>query len=814
MYTTNIFRPILALALLLATAVTVSANVGGITGVYAQGCGTCHGGQAAATTVTLEGPRSLRVGQSQAYTFVVANMNAANQQAGCNISFRQGGGAAAGVLTAGVGSRVEIGELTHAGGPLAMNANTARFAFTWLAPATHGVYQFSGAGNAVNNDMASSNLDNWNLSGNINITVIGATFTAPAVGTTICRGTPLTLTWTQTGLSTVRFEWSRDNFANTEVIGNTVDATALSLTYNVPAGQIPGNYVVRIVDIVTSAEYARTNIIAIAGSPVITLQPTTTLVCEGKPLNLSVSASGTSLQYRWRKNGTDIPGGINPLLTINTAGVADAGIYDCVIFGCGGSSTSEAATVTIGLKPRILQQPSAKTVCEGDSVSFSIEASGTDLILQWLKNSEPIPGSNQRKISFARTTLFDEGDYSCRIQGVCSPEATSAVAKLSVIEMPLIRSEPSDRNLKTGDSLTLTFAASGELVTYQWYKDGSLIVGATQRIFRKSNVLRSDSGQYACRVQNQCDTVITRSAIVKVTTKFGLGQLELTSTALTLSDVASCSTVDTLMTGLLVNEGGAPITITSISAEPIANIAIEGVTAPFTLAPNERRDVRIKITPKQSKPFTATATFFATSGNRTFSVSGTAVTGLAFQTDTLGFTQGVTGDRKCNLSIPLPCPTTTVTRIRVTGLGASTWGTVSLGVPLSISNGNTIELCFETSAESGEDALVTVETDAGNATFVLTRRVLSGVDEDEAPVTRVRIAPNPMTDELRITTPFIGELRIRIVTVTGVTVALLSGTSEIIWNRRGISGSVVASGLYVLIIEQGGTTRYEKILLR
>ena len=109
-------------------------------------------------------------------------------------------------------------------------------------------------------------------------------------------------------------------------------------------------------------------------------------------------------------------------------------------------------------------------------------------------------------------------------------------------------------------------------------------------------------------------------------------------------------------------------------------------------------------------------------------------------------------------------------------------------MPFQILNAASIDVCFETTAESGEDALVTVETDAGDAMFVLTRRLISGIEEDKSPVAGVRIAPNPMTDELRIVNPVAGEMRVRIVTVTGKTIAILSGNTEIVWNRRDSNG--------------------------
>ena len=92
--------------MLVASAASMRADSGGKIGSFAAGCGGCHGGAASqATSVVLEGPRTIRAGQQGNYTFVVGHANPANQDAGFNLSFRDGG-ATAGTLTASNGSQV------------------------------------------------------------------------------------------------------------------------------------------------------------------------------------------------------------------------------------------------------------------------------------------------------------------------------------------------------------------------------------------------------------------------------------------------------------------------------------------------------------------------------------------------------------------------------------------------------------------------------------------------------------------------------------------------------------------------------------
>ncbi len=55
------------------------------------------------------------------------------------------------------------------------------------------------------------------------------------------------------------------------------------------------------------------------------------IVAEGDPVSISVAVSGTDPQYRWQKDGEDIPGANQSAYTITTARPADAGVYRCVV---------------------------------------------------------------------------------------------------------------------------------------------------------------------------------------------------------------------------------------------------------------------------------------------------------------------------------------------------------------------------------------------------------------------------------------------------------------------------------------------------
>src|SRR3989442_2110561 len=90
--------------------------------------------------------------------------------------------------------------------------------------------------------------------------------------------------------------------------------------------------------------------------------------------------SGTGLTYQWRKGGLDIGGATASSYTIASVTTASAGSYDVVVSGtCTPAATSTAATLTVNTPPSITSNPTGATKCVGESVTFSVTATGTGL---------------------------------------------------------------------------------------------------------------------------------------------------------------------------------------------------------------------------------------------------------------------------------------------------------------------------------------------------------------------------------------------------------------------------------------------------
>lgn len=173
--------------------------------------------------------------------------------------------------------------------------------------------------------------------------------------------------------------------------------------------------------------------VSVNEQPKITVQPLSLEVCAGSDAIFSVEASGTGIQYQWRKNGSSITGANSNTLTIRNVQLSDSGTYDVVINGvCSPSAQSQPAKLTV-LKPvTILYQPKPSTVKVGQSVTFSIDVKGAEPInYQWRKNGNPIENANGSSYTITSVQITDAGYYDCVVSNQCDT-ITSQVVQLVV----------------------------------------------------------------------------------------------------------------------------------------------------------------------------------------------------------------------------------------------------------------------------------------------------------------------------------------------------------------------------------------------
>lgn len=247
-------------------------------------------------------------------------------------------------------------------------------------------------------------------------------------------------------------------------------------------------------------------------------------------LTLENTGSGVRVSYMLKDAAT---GGV--VMTYSAVQAAGSFTqFDTVAFYLSKASTSanynlviKSADVSLagssdpGDAPSITTQPVSQTVSAGANVSFSVSAEGTaPLSYQWQKNNSPIPGATSATLNLTNVQGTDSGSYRVTVSNAAG-SATSTTAILNVETEPVapaITSQPASQTVVTGSSAGFGVIATGSApLSYQWYKDGSPLAGATGSTLNLSNVQATDAGGYSIVVSNVAGAATSNTATLSVT---------------------------------------------------------------------------------------------------------------------------------------------------------------------------------------------------------------------------------------------------------------------------------------------------------
>jgi gliding motility-associated-like protein/uncharacterized repeat protein (TIGR01451 family) len=159
--------------------------------------------------------------------------------------------------------------------------------------------------------------------------------------------------------------------------------------------------------------------------------------------------------------------------------------------------------------PSITTGPTTQTVCSGNSVSFSVVASGSGLTYQWrignvnLVNGGNISGAQTATLTINPATIADAANnYNVVVSGTSAPSATSTNVSLIINSGPVITAQPADQTACPGGLVSFSVAATGTGLTYQWKKglvnliNGANISGATTATLSINPVSISDTSSF------------------------------------------------------------------------------------------------------------------------------------------------------------------------------------------------------------------------------------------------------------------------------------------------------------------------------
>lgn len=251
----------------------------------------------------------------------------------------------------------------------------------------------------------------------------------------------------------------------------------------------------------------------------ITTEPTHASACANGNIQLSVTALGVGNTYSWLKNGValsnggNISGANSNTLYISFLSSNEVAAYRCVVSNSCGTDTSIIANVSINSGLQITQQPTNLSACENTNAQLIIRTNDQNASYAWRKNGVAITNSNNDTLTLTNITTANAGNYQVFVTSNCGNDSSNMVS-LTVNTNTQITTQPIAKTSCSGQGFTLTTAATGANLTYQWRLNDVNINNQTSTSFSKATTTTADTGNYTVIVSGTCGTIT--SAIAKV----------------------------------------------------------------------------------------------------------------------------------------------------------------------------------------------------------------------------------------------------------------------------------------------------------
>lgn len=338
--------------------------------------------------------------------------------------------------------------------------------------------------------------------------------------TYVTIGSSKTLAVELYGSRQMTYIWRRNgvDISGTDGVITDANSSNIVVSYTIPSGisYSDNGAVYSLYAVNDYGTLTKQTTISVGYSPIITVQPISKSSGIDQFVSIVIDASGSTPLY-YSLVYTDISSIPSTPSTNNTFSIKVENtlqMYYAVVSNNYGS----VQTNTWGVGPTltITSQPQNVAVPLNGTASFSVAATGSGtLTYQWFNGKGQIL-NGRTESTFTRSYVGAADSYYVVVSDYFgSVTSDTALLTIDYGTVPVFTTQPSDCVFAFGDFGGLACATTGAPpFSYQWYKNGVEISGATGQQLSFSPVTASDLGKYKVRVTNSYGSVVSREATV------------------------------------------------------------------------------------------------------------------------------------------------------------------------------------------------------------------------------------------------------------------------------------------------------------
>lgn len=301
---------------------------------------------------------------------------------------------------------------------------------------------------------------------------------------------------TAQGGANLQYDWAYVADGNREVSENLN-----RLVFSQVSPQDTGNYIVTVKDRCENSFQEQVHLGLIQQFNDLKVTPPVK-ACEGETVTLELTGKGTgTIKYEWQDPHLQRTSGKKLILPEVTS--KDAGEYICIAKGICPEAKQFNTSVSLKKPLQVLAGDLNIRECPGENVQFSLQATGENVTVTWLK--EGINKGTGNTLALNRISEREAGNYECQVHSDCGD--TTLIFHLELKETTQIKSFSGEHlYVREGEEVVLFVNATGEDNVYTWTKNGVPVVGEGNRLTEKLHGIDQEY-TYVATVTGACGTV-------------------------------------------------------------------------------------------------------------------------------------------------------------------------------------------------------------------------------------------------------------------------------------------------------------------